>query len=99
METLRRTFMRYVLRRWMVFGIRNTEMGKSFAVFSEEVLTVTRTPARVTQADIARAMKVAVQHDGYRVRITKHGDILIERGENLDPTIEAPIASRPEFRL
>ena len=60
---------------------------------------MTRAPARFTEADISRAMKVAAKYDGYRVRVTKAGDILIERGEVLDLTTDKPLAARPEFRL
>lgn len=62
-------------------------------------MNMSRTPARFTEADISRAMKVAAKYDGYRVRVTKAGDILIERGENPDATTERPLASRAEFRL
>ncbi len=37
-----------------------------------------RTPARFTQADLARAARVAVE-TGLRVRVTTEGDIVLER--------------------
>ena len=39
---------------------------------------MSRTPARFTQADLARAARVAVE-TGLRVRVTKAGDIVLER--------------------
>ncbi|SCB51787.1 hypothetical protein GA0061099_102153 [Bradyrhizobium yuanmingense] len=39
---------------------------------------MSRTPARVTQADVARAIRAAQQCNAGQVRITKDGDILID---------------------
>lgn len=39
---------------------------------------MSRTPARVTQADVARAIRAAQQCGAGQVRITKDGDILID---------------------
>lgn len=37
-----------------------------------------RTPSRFTQSDLARAARVAVE-TGLRVRVTREGDIVLER--------------------
>lgn len=39
---------------------------------------MSRTPARVTQADVARALRAAQQCGAGQVRITKDGEILID---------------------
>lgn len=52
---------------------------------------MSRTPARFTEADINRAMKVAVKHDGYRVRVTKAGDIVLERADKEKPEEPTPL--------
>lgn len=39
---------------------------------------MSRTPARVTQADVARAIRAAQQCNAGQVRITKDGEILID---------------------
>ncbi len=48
-------------------------------------MTMPRTPARFTQADLARAARVAVE-TGLRVRVEmRSGDILLEREGNEMP--------------
>jgi dissimilatory sulfite reductase (desulfoviridin) alpha/beta subunit len=39
---------------------------------------MSRTPARVTQADVARAIRAAQQCGAGQVKITKDGEILID---------------------
>lgn len=56
-----------------------------------------RTPARFTQADIARAIRAADQcGPGKRVRIERDGTIIIEAAEGRDITEEAALDARPE---
>ena len=59
-----------------------------------------RTPARFTQADIARAIRAADQcGPGKRVRIERDGTIIIEAAEGRDITEETDLEARPEFVL
>lgn len=60
-----------------------------------------RTPARFTQADLARAARVArdLGH-GWRARVTCDGEIIVEEGApQAEPTLSKPVAATREFRL
>ncbi len=60
---------------------------------------MSRSPARVTQADIARAARVAASMPGWRVRITADADIIVEQGEPQEQPSQKPLAPAPEYRL
>lgn len=60
---------------------------------------MSRTPARVTQADIARAARVAASMPGWRVRITADADIIVEPGPPENGAPQKPLAPAPEYRL
>jgi hypothetical protein len=61
---------------------------------------MSRTAAKFTQADIARALK-AVQQTGVdmQVRLLPDGSILIAKREVSDISHEEPLEARSEFRL
>ena len=61
---------------------------------------MSRTPAKFTQADIARALK-AVQQVGVdmQVRLLPDGSIVIAKGQAPDAIPDQPLDARPEFRL
>jgi hypothetical protein len=52
----------------------------------------------VTQADIARAVRVVAKLDGWRVRITAEGEIILEPAGG-DHKQEAPLEAIRDFRL
>lgn len=56
-----------------------------------------RTPARFTQADLARALRVVEDRQGWRVRVTAAGDILVERDGPENAREKPPIDERPEI--
>jgi putative aminopeptidase FrvX len=52
---------------------------------------MSRTPARFTQADIARAIRAAQQEGACEVRVDREGNIII----NISPQSTAPSDSPP----
>jgi hypothetical protein len=58
------------------------------------------TPAKFTQADLARAIRAA-KAEGMTVRVLRDGTIEIVPVSGGDPDLrpEAPVAARREFRL
>lgn len=52
-----------------------------------------RTPARFTQADLARAVRAVEQAgEGWRIRVTKEGEIVVEKvlAQAAEPTLDHP---------
>lgn len=56
--------------------------------------------ARLTRAEIARAMKVAAAEPGWRLRITRDGDLIIEADPEARPgSRKAPVDFEREIRM
>lgn len=61
---------------------------------------MSRTPARIRQADVARAIRAAQQCGAGKVRILGDGTILIDpQPEPAGEKPEKPVEPRREFRL
>ncbi len=61
---------------------------------------MSRTPARITQADVARAIRAAQQCGAGQVRILADGTITIDpQPGKLPPAAQNEIASDPEIVL
>lgn len=61
---------------------------------------MSRTAAKITQADIARVLRaIAAAKAKVRVRVTADGDIIIEPCAAESEIIHTPLASHREFRL
>lgn len=60
-----------------------------------------RSPAHITQADIARAIRALKQCgiDRVRVRALPDGSVIIEEAEDGDITLSSKLEARAEFRL
>jgi hypothetical protein len=58
---------------------------------------MSRTSAKFTQADLNRATKAAAVVEGFRVRMTSSGELVIERAEA--PVPSEMVDSKREIRL
>lgn len=59
---------------------------------------MSRTPARFTQADLNRAVKVAAAQ-GMRVRVTRTGDIILEPVAGIDQPERSSLDTSREIHM
>lgn len=56
-------------------------------------------PATFKQVDLRRAIKVAALEPGWRVRVTRTGDIILERSETGEATPPQPVEASGGIEL